>query len=146
MHPSRIPPSLRLPPGIVIARALDRQLSAALLRESCQNFSYPQLGHQPFAFKMMPSLLWHVPDDRPAACVQDFCIPYKPEVSEYTQKGPGIWHDHDTWIEQKIEVHKVEPFSQQATNDVYNPIGIGHLCLSCVAHLPRAFKLRWKDK
>lgn len=39
--------------------------------------------------------------------IQDFCIPYRPEVSSYIQKGPGIWHDHDTWIEQKIEEHKV---------------------------------------
>ena len=38
--------------------------------------------------------------------MQDFCIPYKPDLVSYKVKGPAVWHDNDTWIEQDIQEHK----------------------------------------
>ena len=44
-----------------------------------------------------------------AAVTQDFTIPYKEEMCSFAVKGPAIWHDNDTWVEQPIQTIEVEP-------------------------------------
>ena len=42
-----------------------------------------------------------------AAVAQDFTIPYEEEKCSFVVKGPAIWHDNDTWVEQPIQTIEV---------------------------------------